>query len=142
MDPAAWQDVIDTNLTGTFNYSRAVMAHLLRRGGSVINVTSVSGVTGMAGQTNYSASKAGVIGFTKALAQRGGALRRAGQRHRARLHRNRHDRVDRRKSRKKLYAQIPMRQPGTALKWRGWLCIWPATMRLTSPDRCGRWTEG
>src|SRR4029077_20986336 len=69
MDPKAWQEVIDTNLTGTFNYSRALMKHLIRRGGSVINVTSVSGITGMAGQTNYSASKAGVIGFTKALSR-------------------------------------------------------------------------
>src|SRR5580704_11284081 len=69
MDPAAWQEVIDTNLTGTFNYSRALMKTLIRRGGSVINITSVSGIIGMAGQTNYSASKAGVIGFTKALAR-------------------------------------------------------------------------
>src|SRR2546425_7327708 len=69
MDPAAWREVIDTNLTGTFNYSRAVMKHLIRRGGSVINITSLSGITRMSGQTNYSASKAGVIGFTKALAR-------------------------------------------------------------------------
>ena len=69
MDPVAWQEVIDTNLTGTFNYSRAVMKHLIRRGGSVINITSVSGIIGMAGQTNYSASKAGVIALTKSLAK-------------------------------------------------------------------------
>ena len=61
--------MIDTNLTGTFNYTRAVIGELIRRGGSIVNVTSASGVTGMAGQTNYSASKAGVIGFTKALAK-------------------------------------------------------------------------
>ncbi len=59
MDPTAWQDVIDTNLTGTFNYTRALIGELVRRGGSVINVASTSGITGMAGQTNYSASKAG-----------------------------------------------------------------------------------
>lgn len=69
MDPSAWQDVIDTNLTGTFNYTRMLIGELVRRGGSIVNVTSTSGVTGMAGQTNYSASKAGVIGFTKALAK-------------------------------------------------------------------------
>jgi 3-oxoacyl-[acyl-carrier protein] reductase len=69
MDPASWQDVIDTNLTGTFNYSRAVVGDMVRNGGSIINVTSVSGSIGLAGQTNYSASKAGVIGFTKALAK-------------------------------------------------------------------------
>jgi 3-oxoacyl-[acyl-carrier protein] reductase len=69
MDPATWQEVIDTNLTGTFNYTRALIGELVRRGGSIVNVTSTSGVTGMAGQTNYSASKAGIIGFTKALAK-------------------------------------------------------------------------
>jgi 3-oxoacyl-[acyl-carrier protein] reductase len=69
MDPSAWQDVIETNLTGTFNYTRALIGELVRRGGSIVNITSTSGVVGMAGQTNYSASKAGVIGFTKALAK-------------------------------------------------------------------------
>lgn len=69
MDPAAWHDVIDTNLTGTFNYTRALIGEMVRRGGSIVNVTSTSGVVGMAGQTNYSASKAGIIGFTKALAK-------------------------------------------------------------------------
>jgi 3-oxoacyl-[acyl-carrier protein] reductase len=69
MDPSAWQDVIDTNLTGTFNYTRVLIGELVRRGGSIVNITSASGVIGMAGQTNYSASKAGVIGFTKALAK-------------------------------------------------------------------------
>jgi 3-oxoacyl-[acyl-carrier protein] reductase len=69
MDPSAWQDVIDTNLTGTFNYTRVLIGEMVRRGGSIVNVTSASGVIGMAGQTNYSASKAGVIGFTKSLAK-------------------------------------------------------------------------
>ena len=69
MDPAAWQEVIDTNLTGTFNYSRVVINDMIRRGGVILNVGSVSGVMGIAGQTNYSASKAGIIGFTKALSR-------------------------------------------------------------------------
>lgn len=69
MSLAQWQDVIDTNLTGVFNYSRSVVGGMMRTGGAIVNVTSVSGVIGMAGQTNYSASKAGVIGFTKALAK-------------------------------------------------------------------------
>ena len=64
-----WRDVIDTNLTGVFNYSRNVIGGMMRTGGSIVNVTSVSGVIGMAGQANYSASKAGVIGFTRALAK-------------------------------------------------------------------------
>lgn len=69
MEPAMWLEVIDTNLNGTFNYSRAAIQDMVRRGGAILNVTSVSGLTGLAGQTNYSASKAGVIGFTRALAR-------------------------------------------------------------------------
>ena len=69
MDPALWQEVMDTNLTGMFNYSRAVIGGMIRRGGVILNMSSVSGVMGIAGQTNYSASKAGMIGFTKALSR-------------------------------------------------------------------------
>ena len=69
MDPALWQEVMDTNLTGMFNYSRAVIGGMVRRGGVVLNMSSVSGLIGIAGQTNYSASKAGMIGFTKALSR-------------------------------------------------------------------------
>ena len=69
MDPALWQEVLDTNLTGMFNYSRAVIGGMIRRGGVILNVSSVSGVIGIAGQTNYSASKAGMIGFTRALSR-------------------------------------------------------------------------
>jgi 3-oxoacyl-[acyl-carrier protein] reductase len=69
MDPAEWEDVIHTNLTGTFNYSRVLIREMIRGSGVILNIASVSGVIGMAGQTNYSASKAGIIGFTKALAK-------------------------------------------------------------------------
>ncbi len=70
MDPAKWQEVIDTNLGGTFNYARNVVMGMAKRGrGVIINIVSVSGIVGLAGQTNYSASKAGVIGFTRALAK-------------------------------------------------------------------------
>jgi 3-oxoacyl-[acyl-carrier protein] reductase len=70
MDPEKWKEVIDTNLGGTFNYSRNVLLGMIKRkAGIIINIVSVSGVIGLAGQTNYSASKAGVIGFTKALAK-------------------------------------------------------------------------
>lgn len=65
-----WDYVMDTNLKSTFNCSRAAVRHMLRkRYGRIINITSVSGLIGNAGQTNYSASKAGQIGFTKALAR-------------------------------------------------------------------------
>ncbi|MCK9604786.1 MAG: 3-oxoacyl-[acyl-carrier-protein] reductase [Candidatus Omnitrophica bacterium] len=65
-----WQDVIDTNLTGTFNVSRnAIVTFLKQKSGDIINITSVSGIAGMGRQTNYAASKAGIIGFTKSLAK-------------------------------------------------------------------------
>jgi 3-oxoacyl-[acyl-carrier protein] reductase len=70
MSEADWDTVIDTNLKGAFNFSKAVAAYLLRaRSGSILNITSISGIVGMAGQTNYSSSKAGLIGLTKALAR-------------------------------------------------------------------------
>jgi 3-oxoacyl-[acyl-carrier protein] reductase len=65
-----WRAVIETNLYGTINFSRAAVHGLIRQPwGRIVNVTSVSGQTGLPGQTNYSASKAGIIGFTKALAK-------------------------------------------------------------------------
>jgi 3-oxoacyl-[acyl-carrier protein] reductase len=65
-----WQVVLDTNLGGTFNTCRAAARGMMRRrGGSIVNVSSIVGLHGNPGQTNYSASKAGIIGFTKALAR-------------------------------------------------------------------------
>jgi 3-oxoacyl-[acyl-carrier protein] reductase len=70
-----WQDVINTNLTGVFNFCKAVMAPMMRaKSGSILNITSVSGIVGLPGQVNYSASKAGVIGLTKALAKEVGRV--------------------------------------------------------------------
>lgn len=65
-----WDKVIDTNLKGIFNVSKLVVGAMIRaRSGAILNITSISGLVGMPGQTNYAASKAGVIGFTKALAK-------------------------------------------------------------------------
>jgi 3-oxoacyl-[acyl-carrier protein] reductase len=65
-----WDDVIDTNLKGTFNMIKAVAPVMVKaRQGSILNITSVSGLRGMAGQVNYSASKAGIVGLTKSLAR-------------------------------------------------------------------------
>jgi 3-oxoacyl-[acyl-carrier protein] reductase len=70
MSEAAWDIVIQTNLKSAFNCSKAALRPMIKqRSGRIINITSVSGLAGQAGQTNYSASKAGMIGFTKALAR-------------------------------------------------------------------------
>jgi 3-oxoacyl-[acyl-carrier protein] reductase len=66
-----WDSVIDTNLKGAWNFSKAALRPMMKNdgGGSILNISSISGVVGMLGQTNYSASKAGMIGLTKALAK-------------------------------------------------------------------------
>lgn len=65
-----WDDVIDTNLRGAFLFSRAASRHMMRsRYGRIINISSVSGIIGNPGQTNYSASKAGLIGMTRSLSR-------------------------------------------------------------------------
>lgn len=66
-----WDSVIDTNLKGAWNFSKAVMRPMMRNenGASILNISSISGVVGMLGQSNYSASKAGMIGLTKAIAK-------------------------------------------------------------------------
>jgi 3-oxoacyl-[acyl-carrier protein] reductase len=70
MSDEDWHTVLDTNLGGTFNTCRAAIRGMMkRRSGAIVNVSSIVGVHGNPGQTNYSASKAGIIGFTKALAR-------------------------------------------------------------------------
>ncbi|MFN5846570.1 MAG: 3-oxoacyl-[acyl-carrier-protein] reductase [Flavobacteriia bacterium] len=70
MTEEQWDEVINTNLKSAFNLTKAVQRPMLKaRSGSIINMSSVVGVTGNAGQSNYSASKAGLLGFTKSVAQ-------------------------------------------------------------------------
>lgn len=66
-----WDAVIDTNLKGAWNFSKAVLRPMMKNenGSSIVNISSISGVVGMLGQSNYSASKAGMIGLTKSLAK-------------------------------------------------------------------------
>jgi len=114
MTAEAWRDVIDTNLNGVFNYTRVLMRDLMKREGCIVNITSVSGQIGLAGQTNYSASKAGVIGLTKSLAKE---VARFGVRVNAIapgfIDTDMTSAIDE-TLRKKLYAQIPMGKPGLA----------------------------
>ena len=70
MEETDWDAVLDVNLKGVFNCSKAAIRPMMKqRYGRIVNISSVSGQAGQAGQTNYSASKAGIIGFTKALAR-------------------------------------------------------------------------
>lgn len=65
-----FEKVIDTNLIGTFNVTRSTISYMMKaRSGNIVNISSVVGISGNGGQTNYSASKAGIIGFTKSLAK-------------------------------------------------------------------------
>ncbi len=65
-----WQEVVDTNLGGLFNVTRScIVTFLKQKSGDIVNISSVSGIIGLARQVNYAASKAGIIGFTKALAR-------------------------------------------------------------------------
>lgn len=70
MKTADWQAVLDTNLTGTFFCTKAVTKIMMKqRSGAIVNLTSVVGLTGNAGQANYAAAKSGIIGFTKSVAK-------------------------------------------------------------------------
>jgi len=75
MSEEDWSEVIRTNLTGAFNFARVAAFMMMKaKRGTILNVTSVSGLAGMAGQVNYSAAKAGLIGMTKAMAKELGRL--------------------------------------------------------------------
>jgi len=74
LSEAQWEAVIQTNLKGPFLYSKAALKPMLRqRNGSIVNISSIVGITGNPGQTNYAAAKAGLIAFTKSLAKEVGS---------------------------------------------------------------------
>jgi 3-oxoacyl-[acyl-carrier protein] reductase len=74
MKPEEWDDVISTNLSGIFRVSKAVLRGMMKaKGGRIINIASVIGIMGNAGQANYGAAKAGIIGFSKSLAREVGS---------------------------------------------------------------------
>ncbi len=87
-----WNQVIATNLTAVYRLSKGVLRRMMKeRRGRIINITSIVGVTGNPGQVNYSAAKAGVLGFTKSLAQEVALPRHHCQRRGTGIHRHRHD---------------------------------------------------
>jgi 3-oxoacyl-[acyl-carrier protein] reductase len=64
-----WDQVMKVNLKGVFNCTKAVVRVLMKKGGSIVNIASIAGLMGNAGQSNYAASKAGIVGFTKSIAR-------------------------------------------------------------------------
>jgi 3-oxoacyl-[acyl-carrier protein] reductase len=73
MKDEAWDEIITTNLTSIFRMSKAVIRGMMKaKGGRIINIGSVVGATGNAGQANYAAAKAGMVGFSKSLSERSG----------------------------------------------------------------------
>jgi 3-oxoacyl-[acyl-carrier protein] reductase len=75
MTEEEWSEVLRINLTGAFNFARAAIFMMMKaKRGAIVNITSVSGIAGMAGQVNYSAAKAGLIGMTKAMAKEVGRM--------------------------------------------------------------------
>jgi 3-oxoacyl-[acyl-carrier protein] reductase len=69
MSEEEWDQVIRVNLKGVFTCTKTVIRHMLKKGGSIVNVSSIAGLMGNAGQSNYAASKAGIVGFTKSVAR-------------------------------------------------------------------------
>ncbi len=69
MQEEQWDAVMDNNLKSVFNLTKHALRHMIRRGGSIINIGSIVGIGGNAGQANYAASKAGIIGFSKSVAK-------------------------------------------------------------------------
>ncbi len=95
MKPEQWTAVINTNLGSLFNMCRNVIEGMReRKFGRIVNISSINGQKGQFGQTNYSAAKAGEIGFTKALAQEGARARHHRQRHLPGLYRHRYGQGD------------------------------------------------
>ncbi len=69
-DEGSWNDVLDTNLKGVYNMIKSVMVHMISdRKGTIVNISSLSGITGLAGESPYSAAKGGVIAFTRAISK-------------------------------------------------------------------------
>ncbi len=116
MSPKDWDLVLEVNLRSVFNYCKAFAPMMLKqRSGSIINTSSVVGVNGNAGQCNYSASKAGIIGFTKSLAKELGSRGIRCNAIAPGLIESAMTQAMPKEAREKWLAEIPLRRPGTDL---------------------------
>ena len=133
-----WERVLDTNLTGTFAVTKEVVRGMMRaRWGRIVTVSSVVGLMGNAGQANYAAAKAGLIGFSKSLARELGSRNITVNVVAPGLRRDRDDRGAARGRRAKLERPDRARPPGHAsTTWRRRCSTWRARRRRTSPARC------
>ena len=115
MSAEDFEAVIATNLTGAFLMTKAVLRPMMRaRAGAIVNLSSVVGLRGNAGQANYAASKAGLIGLTKSIAREVGRRRHPRERRRPRFYCDRHDRRDARGRPRGHPCPDPRRPPGCA----------------------------
>jgi len=143
MRPEDWQTVLDTNLTGAVRCCRQALPHLLAsKAGRIINIASIAGIVGSAGQVNYSAAKAGLIGLTEVLARE---LAPSG----ITVNAVAPGVID-----AGIVAGMPEQgAEGSSRwcrwagwvprkRWRRWWCSWPAARRATSPARRSPWTAG
>ena len=114
MKDEEWQQVLATNLTGVFLCTQAALKPMIRqRSGRIVSITSVVGLGGNAGQANYAASKAGIVGFTKSVAREVASRGHHRERGGPRVHRDRHDRGhDRARPARPSPRRIPMGRVG------------------------------
>ena len=134
MERRAWDEVIATNLRSVFLFTRAASLVMMRkRSGRIINISSVSGLMGNAGQANYSASKAGVIGFTRTVARELASRKVTVNAICPGFIASRNDRGDGRDARR-VRQRREFRPSGSArpTKWPTRCCTWPATRPPTS----------
>ena len=136
MKDEEWNDIIATNLGSVFRLSKGVLRGMMKaRRGRIISIASVVGVMGNAGQTNYAAAKAGIIGFTQVAGARSGLARHHRERRGAGLHRHRHDAKLPAEQQAALTAQIALGRLGAAEDIAAQSRFLRRHRRATSPAR-------